>query len=151
MSIYTSFEAKIRLRLDTPFEIVEMIEKITSNAINETSYEAYEKFKSECATKFDHAYFRCLHWDSMLNSTNNSDILGGKFYKNRHNYWLCLDTEFREYHDEIEKFLDFIKPYIVGRKQKQYIGKSKMHDYRHLGYTYYAIDCAASERSVIVY
>lgn len=33
-----------------------------------------------------------------------------------------LDTEFKNYDGEINKFIEWISPFVVGRKRNQYIG-----------------------------
>lgn len=53
---------------------------------------------------------------------------GGKFYHNGGQWVLELDTYFKNYNDEIEHFVDWIAPYVGGRKKKQYLGWSKGED-----------------------
>lgn len=58
----------------------------------------------------------------LFMSTNWGDIKGGNFYKEK-GYWvLDLHTEFKNYDDEIDKFIDWISLFIAGRKKKQYLG-----------------------------
>lgn len=150
MGIYTNFEAKIRLHKDTPEDIIQAI-RIAMCYDTNMDYAGYQQFDKWCKERFMHPFFECRRWQELLCSTNGSSILGGKLIKSVHNYTILLDTEFKEYDDEIKHFLDFVKPYIVGRKKKQYIGKSMMDDYRHQGYTYYAVDCSQTERIVLIY
>jgi hypothetical protein len=73
-------------------------------------------------------FFQCDRWKDLFLSTNGSDIQGGKMYM-ENGYWTVdLHTEFKDYDNEIDKFIDWINPYIVGRKKKQYIGKWKDED-----------------------
>jgi hypothetical protein len=57
---------------------------------------------------------------------NNFGITKGSTFTKPFNYWILeLDTEFKNYDNEIYHFIHWITPYVVGRKKKQYIGWSK--------------------------
>ena len=57
--------------------------------------------------------------------TNWSDVAGGNMYKEKGYWTIDIHTEFKDYESETDKFIDWITPYIVGRKAKQYLGWSK--------------------------
>lgn len=68
-------------------------------------------------TTLEHNLFQKPRWWSLFNSEPHGSILA-KIGE----YWiLTTDSEFKNYNDEISAFINFISPYVVGRK-KHYIG-----------------------------
>lgn len=98
MGSYTRFNFKARLNKDTPNNVIKLLDDCINN-------------NADC------------DWDTLLTGLNgNEDIKGGAFYKSGKYYTLRIDTEFKNYENQLKQFLDWIKPFIVGRKKKQYIG-----------------------------
>ena len=108
MGYYTRLNIKIKLSPNTPPEII--------NALS-----IWTRFGGDEIT-FDHELFKCRRWLSLFCATNGEDIKGGELLR-RGNYWvLDLEVEFKDCDCEISKFVDWIHPYVAGRKKKQYIG-----------------------------
>ena len=114
MGYYTTLKCKFKLKKDTPDSVLNLLKKVLID------------IDLDCEDLLvKHEFFQCERWKNLFLSTNGSDIQGGKLYK-ENDYWTVdLHTEFKDYDNEIDKFIDWINPYIVGRKKKQYIGKWK--------------------------
>lgn len=112
MGSYTTLVCKIKLRKDTPDEIINFLKKVIINHSDDIPTDNY----------FYHEFFKCERWNDLFTSLNwSDDIQGGKFYVEKENWVIYLQTEFKNYDNEIDKFIDWIKPYVLGRKKKQYI------------------------------
>jgi len=132
MGFYTELKFKAKLKKDTPDDVINLLNRV----INERDL-GHDKvfFKSEDVFKpdLDHSFFKCPRWYMLFLSTNwDPDMQGGKFYEKDGRWVLDLYSEFKNYDSEISKFLEWISPYIVGRKKKQCVGYSKGEswDYR---------------------
>ena len=122
MGYYTELKFKAKLKQDTPDNVVSILKRV----INERDL-GHDKvfFKSEDVFKpeIDHPFFKCERWYMLFLSTNSDDQKqGGKFYEENGRWVLDLHTEFKNYDSEIDHFFEWIKPFIVGRKKKQYVG-----------------------------
>jgi len=122
MGNYTELKFKAKLKQDTPENVVNILKRV----INERDL-GHDKalFKSEDVFKpeLDHPFFKCERWYMLFLSTNLDDEMqGGRFYEENGRWVLDLHTEFKNYDSEIEHFFEWIKPFIVGRKKKQYVG-----------------------------
>ena len=51
-----------------------------------------------------------------------------EFVEDIYYYKLIINSEFKNYDNEINEFINFITPYTIGRKKKQYIGWSLRED-----------------------
>jgi hypothetical protein len=124
MGSYTELQCKIKLRKDTPENIIYLLKRVIINGDlghDKSLFKTEDVFKPE----LNHKFFECDRWYMLFLSTNWSDIQGGKFYQ-QGGYWVIdLHTEFKNYDSEIDNFIDWITPFIVGRKKKQYVGWSK--------------------------
>lgn len=144
MGSYTRFNCKIRLRHDTPPEVINILKMCTSKDENET-------FDICPVALFNTSdFFKCRWWVSLFSSKNLDDSLGGsKFYQKSNNRWVLeIDTDFKDYDDEINKFLDWIKQYVAGRKVKTYIGWSK-HESWEASRLYHRVDCSVRDNRKI--
>lgn len=122
MGYYTELKFKVKLKQDTPENVVDILKRV----INERDL-GHEKvlFKSDDVFKpeLDHPFFKCERWYMLFLSTNwDEEMQGGKFYEENGRWVLDLHTEFKNYDREIDHFFEWIKPFIVGRKKKQYVG-----------------------------
>jgi hypothetical protein len=121
MGHYTELKFKAKLRKDTPEDVLNLLKRVLINrdlGHDKTTFHSDDVFKPS----LDHEFFKCERWYMLFLSTNWGDIQGGKMYQTG-DYWVIdLHTEFKNYGGEIEHFFDWIKPYIVGRKKKQYVG-----------------------------
>jgi hypothetical protein len=121
MGHYTELQCKIKLRKDTPDNVVSILKRVLIErdlGHDKVIFDTKDVFKPE----LDHDFFKCERWYMLFLSTNWGDIQGGKMYQEKE-YWVVdLHTEFKNYDSEIDKFIDWITPFIVGRKKKQYVG-----------------------------
>jgi len=111
MGHYTKLRFKAKLHDDTPENIINILDLL----INKKDYSQPSE---------EHQFFKCDRWQQLFVSINwDENLQGGLFYKDRSNRWVIdLETEFKNYDLEIDHFFDWIKPFIVGRKKKQYVG-----------------------------
>ena len=107
MGYYTTLKCKFKLKKDTPDSVLNLLKKVLID------------IDLDCENLLvKHEFFQCEKWKNLFLSTNGSDIQGGRLYK-ENDYWTVdLHTEFKDYENEIDKFIDWINPYIVGRKKK---------------------------------
>lgn len=121
MATRTRLKCKIVLRKDTPEGVLSILKRVLIRGdlgINKVIFESEDVFKPDST----HEFFKCENWYMLFLSTDWEDIGGGKMYQER-GYWVIdLETQFRCHDDEIEKFVDWITPFVVGRKKKKYIG-----------------------------
>jgi hypothetical protein len=113
---------KIRLRKDVPEDVVGFLKKTLVDGDIGIYKEIFNN-KDVPPPGLDHPFFKCQRWFMLFLSKNWDDNLGGgKFFKDG-DYWVIdLDTEFKNYDNEIKKFIDWVSPFVVGRKKKQYVG-----------------------------
>lgn len=122
MGYYTELKFKAKLKHDTPENVVKILKRVINDCDlghNKVLFNTKDVFKPE----FDHPFFKCANWYMLFLSTNlNDEMQGGKFYKEKNRWVLDLHTEFKNYDNNIEYFFEWIKPFISGRKKKQYVG-----------------------------
>ncbi len=121
MGHYTELQCKIKLRKDTPDNVVSILKRVLIErdlGHDKVLFDTKDVFKPE----LDHDFFKCERWYMLFLSTNWGDIQGGKMYQEKEYLVVDLHTEFKNYDSEIDKFIDWITPFIVGRKKKQYVG-----------------------------
>ncbi len=122
MGYYTELKFKAKLKQDAPENVVNILKKVINEhnlGHDKTLFKSEDVFKP----KLDHPFFKCERWYMLFLSTNWDDQMqGGKFYEENGRWVLDLHTEFKNYDSEIDHFFDWIKPFIVGRKKKQYVG-----------------------------
>lgn len=121
MGHYTELKCKIKLKKDTPEDVMSLLKRVLIEkdlGHDEVLFHSEDVFKPN----IDHDFFRCQRWYMLLLSTNWGDIEGGRMYEESGYNVVDLHTEFKNYDGELGKFLDWIYPFVLGRKKKQYIG-----------------------------
>ena len=107
MGTYAEFYFKAKLRKDTHGKVLYTLQQLM----------AFELLK------LNHEFFECERVEQLFHSTNGNDYCSGMSLTKQGDYPLLeIHTEFKNYDSEIEKFIDWISPYVVGRKKKQYVG-----------------------------
>lgn len=99
--MYTVFHLDVRLRDDMPDDIMHLLEHMLNG--NGTYDRALP----------NHPLFQAERWDCMLCSNNAyascvSQLMRHEFYGTR----LCVQSSFKNYDNEIAKFLDWFAPYV---------------------------------------
>lgn len=121
MGYYTEFKCKLKLKKDTPEDVLSILKRVVIQrdlGIDRALFKTEDVFKPELG----HEFFECERWYMLLISNNFGCVSGGKMYEEK-GYWvLDLHTEFKNYDCEISKFIDWISPFVVGRKKKEYVG-----------------------------
>lgn len=117
MGMYTEVIIKVKLIEDTPEWLVIILDK----CINHTE-ELYKELGSDWGKistvsqtpnlPIEHEFGQCSRWSLFFHSNNFDPITieGSSFDKETK--ILSIHTEFKNYSQEIEKFLDMIEPYI---------------------------------------
>ena len=102
------------MQRDTPKQVVDLLERVIVKGDLGTPY--HDAFFSSDVFKpeIDHNFFKCERWYQLLN---------GKLESRPNGTWLLtIDSEFKNYGNEKELFLDWIVPYIKTRKKILYLG-----------------------------
>ncbi len=124
MGSYTNLIFKAKLRKDTPDNVISLLKRVLID--HDLGLGDAKIFKTEdvFVPDIDNPFFKCDRWYMLFKSTNWDDTMqGGKFYEDK-GYWILdLHTEFKNYENEIGLFVDWISPFVVGRKKKQYVGR----------------------------
>lgn len=122
MGTYTEFKVKFRLKKDAPDQVVNFLKKtildrdLNTDKVILSHGEVY-------TPDIDHEFFKCSRWYHLFLYNNwDPDINGSTMVKRTHNWEISIHTEFKDYDDEIDKFVDWISPYISNRKKRKSIG-----------------------------
>ncbi len=104
MGMYTELHFNSRLRQDVPDIVINTLEyMVEASNIGLGELPEHELFKTDrwpMMLRMDSAYF-----DADTHSTLRYDHLGKQYY-------LCIRTNLKNYDNEIEKFIDWIMPYL---------------------------------------
>ena len=106
MGMYTELNIGVSLRSDTPLDVISIIEYMLD----------IDNMKM-CDVPFDHPLFSTERWSFML-------LTGSYYFDGRtdssmvrddidNEYKLNVRCNLKNYDDEIDLFLDFIRPYLV--------------------------------------
>lgn len=105
MGMYTELHFNVELKEDTPAEVIELLGKMVKGEVSPH----LNKLPS-------HPLFAAARWQWMLrsdsyyfNADTNSTL---RFDKIPNAYYLCIRCNVKNYDNEIEKFVDWIKPYV---------------------------------------
>ncbi len=131
MSTYTEFKFTAQLSKDTHKEVIEILEKTITRG--DIGIGENQLFKNEDVPRptIGHPFFDCPNWYGLFLCNNWDDTRSSKFYQQNTNssYTLEIHSEFKNYNDEINKFIAWITPYVLGRKKKQYVGFYKIETF----------------------
>ncbi len=138
MGHYRTFRFNVLLKKDTPKEVVNLLTRVIVNEDLGLGDKCVYDWEDVFVPEIKHKFFICRRWFALLTDTNgNKNLFGGKFNRTDKGYYhLNLHTEFKNYTDEIECFLDFISPHVAGRKKKQYVGWEKYEESRQISNIY---------------
>lgn len=121
MGYYTEF--KFNAKINPSQEALELLKRvIIENDLglgDKTMFQSADVFKPDLSHKF----FKCDRWYILFTSGNWSNRGPVSTLKQAGKYWdLSIHSEFKNYDDEIDNFIDWIKPFVIGQKKKQYLG-----------------------------
>ncbi len=130
MGSYTEFKFKAKLKKDTPDEVISVLKKVLIDrdlGHDKVMFHTEDVFKPIV----QHPFFKCERWYMLFLSTNWDDQMqGGKMYEENGCWVLDIHAEFKNYDNEVDLFFDWIKPHIVGRRKKKYVGYWR-HEHMH--------------------
>jgi hypothetical protein len=116
MGCYVEFTSKeIKLRKDTPVEIIEFIDTLVN--------------KNDCdiIPPTTHKFFTLERWDSLFYP--HAFVDKKTYFKHENGYWiLFIGCEINYGWEEIREFAKWITPYVSGHKPKEFIGLLKGED-----------------------
>lgn len=118
MGMYTEFHFNVKLKANTPKEIISILNYALNN-------------KKVFITLPEHEFFDTSRWRSMLrsdssyfNSDTNSTLRQDKIDKV---YFLCIRCNLKNYDNEIELFIAWIKPYL-NESEGNFLGFSRYEE-----------------------
>ena len=118
MGMYTELYVKAIFKENLPNDVVNIIKYMLGMGDIEV-----EDLKLP-----DHELFKTHRWEYMLRSASHYHIpfALNKFIYNEisENYFLIARADFKNYNGEIEKFFDWLKPYLQREFDKTLIGYS---------------------------
>ena len=118
MGMYTELHFNSELKEDVPKQVLEVLEFMVGNNETEPNPPSHELFQD---TRW--AYMlRCdsYYFDADTRSTLRFDKIGNCYY-------LCIRCNLKNYADEIEKFLDWIMPYLA-KEEDDFLGFSRYEE-----------------------
>lgn len=108
MSYITEIKLKIKLSKDTPKELIEWLNRCIDYTC-ETPYE-------------EHPFFETKRWRTVFATYGYHWYSEPYLTKTKNGYILELHTDINYEDGELDTFIDWIKPYVLGRKKKVYLG-----------------------------
>lgn len=143
MGTYTTVKMTIKLRNDTPKDIIALLHRVivyrNLGLADRVIFKSKDVFKPE----FEHDFFKCERWYMLFIANNFEPNIKSSFIlKSDNEFWqvrhdtLNIHSEYQNRDGELDAFIDWITPYVLGRKKKQYIG-------------YYQVDCRDRENIYI--
>jgi len=122
MGYYTEFIFKATLKKDTPENIISLLNRVINErdlGHDKVLFDTEDVFKPD----LNHEFFKCERWYMLFLCTNWDETMQGSLFYKEKDYWILdIHTEFKNYNGEIDHFIDWITPFIVGRKKKQFVG-----------------------------
>ncbi len=114
MSLPTEIRFKIKLRIDTPKEVIQLINKCLDR-----------EYPKEIPSNH---FFKTEKWFNLF-STMGYDGYEQPYLKEiKNGYELKIHTDINYEKDELDTFIEWIKPYVFGRRKKVFLG-DKLPDY----------------------
>lgn len=111
MGMYTEFHFNARLKKDIPEYVINILKFMVGQLDDKQDHEIKELEKQG-----NHELFKTDRWTIMLNCSSyyfgmitNSQI---RFDDISKGYTLSIRTNFKDYGDEVDKFIDWIDPFL---------------------------------------
>jgi len=109
MSSSTEIKMKIVLGKNTPDEIIAYLKSSIADLANITPFS-------------DHEFFAQNRWEWMFNHMGYEGYLEPSIKEIPRGWELIIHTDINYESGEIEAFVDWLSPYIWGRRKKVYLG-----------------------------
>jgi hypothetical protein len=124
MGCYTEFHAKMILRKDTPDDVVLIL---MHSIYDPNFYAAWIDHRNNIYGPHpvilpDHKFFTLERWENIfMHSAFLYDA--PKCIRTKSGYYeLEVHCDINYGHEEVQEFIDWIKPWVAGRKKTQYLG-----------------------------
>lgn len=131
MGMYTEFHFNSEMKKDLPQDVVDILKYMTG---------IIEEQPTELP---DHPLFKTDRWDYMLRTGSyyfDADpIVSLRWDEISNAYYLCSRSDFKNYFDEIEKFIDWITPYL-NKYEGDFLGFSRYEEYEEPCLIFYKQD-----------
>lgn len=125
MGCYTQFHANISLRKDTPDDVVLLI----MHGIYDPEFwpacidHMNDIYGAHPLILLEHPFFKTERWDLIFMRSSYGEPTEAKFIRTPSGYYeLEINCDINYGHQEVQTFIDWIKPHVAGRKKRQYIG-----------------------------
>lgn len=105
MGMYTLFHASFCLKIDAPADVKSALFKLSDGQNPELDHEFFKSERCTSLFRCSSAYF--LDREQELNSVSN-----GHEYDQPEQVVVRVSSSLKNYGSEIEKFVDWVKPYI---------------------------------------
>jgi hypothetical protein len=119
MGMYTELHFNSELKKETPKEVIETLKYMVGEAENSPDLLP------------EHDLFKTGRWDYMLqcdsyyfNADTHSTL---RFDDISDSYYLCIRTNLKNYGNEIEEFIDWIRPYLA-KSEGEFLGFSRYEE-----------------------
>lgn len=126
MGHYTNLHLRFRLKPDLDMMVKTLLEKIYVHVDKPDNVFWGDTSTDESKQTYlnnlgmSHKFFNCQRWLHCL--TSDMDDHTSSLVWSNFSYVLTINTEFKNYHNEIELFLDWISPRILNRKKRKHLG-----------------------------
>lgn len=131
MGMYTEFVCALKIKNNTPKEVINILDFMSNGN---------EKIKAEELILPNHDLFECSRWVYMFRSDSYyfNGVTNTIFKRDETfgYYYLTIRTNLKNYDGEIEKFLDWIKPYIECYGN-EFLGYSRYEEFEEPDLIYY--------------
>lgn len=140
MGCFTEINVNFDLVKDTPKDVIDIMHYLILSNENETKPSVLPK----------HEFFECDRWDSVaccssyyFDRLSNSKMEYNEISKT---YRVSIRTDLKNYDSEIEKFLDWLLPYI---NSNGFIGYKRHEDMDNPTLIYIEVDDALRKKEVL--
>ena len=107
MGMYTEFHFNAELRRDTPEEVIAVLQYMLGRIEEKPTLPEHELFRTD-------RWKYMLRCDSYYFSADTYSTL--RFDETSDAYYLCIRCNFKNYDNEIQKFVSWISPYLNEQK-----------------------------------
>ena len=126
MGMYTELKINIVLKPDTPQCVIEFLNNVINNDLLDSENVLFTS--RNLFPHFNHEFFECNRWELLLTSTNGGYTGGSRFTKLEDKYVLNLHTEFKNYDNEVDKFINWMSSFLEYKRRPHYVGYKNFED-----------------------
>jgi len=126
MGMYTELKINVVLKENTPPCVIEFL----NNIINRQHLDGENVLTTSrnLFPHFNHEFFECDRWELLLISTKGGYTEGRYFTKLEGKYVLKLHTEFKNYDNEIDKFIHWMSSFVEYKRRPHRVGYRNFED-----------------------